>query len=82
MANVFISHRKADVALAEQLAQEVKGAGHEVWFDDWKIDIGDSIVERINEGVGRHVVSRALLFLVRNVGLGGIENGCRPCPGS
>ena len=51
MANVFISHRKADVALAEQLAQEVKGAGHDVWFDDWKIDIGDSIVERINEGL-------------------------------
>jgi hypothetical protein len=51
MANVFISHRKADVTLAERLAQEIKAAGHEVWFDDWKIDIGDSIVEKINQGL-------------------------------
>ena len=51
MANVFISHRKADVTLAEQLAQEVRVAGHEVWFDDWKIDLGDSIVGRVNEGL-------------------------------
>jgi hypothetical protein len=51
MANVFICHRKADVTLAERLAQEIKAAGHEVWLDDWKIDIGDSIVEKINEGL-------------------------------
>ena len=51
MANVFISHRKADVTLAEQLAQEVRAGGHEVWFDDWKIDLGDSIVGRVNEGL-------------------------------
>jgi hypothetical protein len=51
MANVFISHRKADAVLAEQLAKEVEAAGHQVWFDEWKIDLGDSIVERINEGL-------------------------------
>ncbi|MCI5151268.1 MAG: toll/interleukin-1 receptor domain-containing protein [Candidatus Electrothrix sp. MAN1_4] len=51
MANVFISHRKADVTLAEQLAQEVQTAGHDVWFDDWEINVGDSIVEKINEGL-------------------------------
>lgn len=51
MANVFISHRKVDVILAERLSQEIKAAGHEVWFDDWKIDIGDSIVEKINQGL-------------------------------
>lgn len=51
MANVFISHRKVDAVLAERLAQEMKVVGHEVWFDDWKIDLGDSIVEKINEGL-------------------------------
>ncbi|HEY9895218.1 MAG TPA: toll/interleukin-1 receptor domain-containing protein [Candidatus Sericytochromatia bacterium] len=51
MPNVFISHRKDDANQAEQLATEVRDAGHEVWFDEWKIDLGDSIVERIDEGL-------------------------------
>ena len=51
MANVFISYRRADIQKAEQLATEIRNAGHQVWFDEWKIDVGDSIVERINEGL-------------------------------
>src|SRR5919199_5477392 len=51
MPNVFISHRKDDAQLAEQLATEVRDAGHEVWFDEWNINLGDSIVERIDEGL-------------------------------
>ena len=51
MANVFISYRKADYLKAEQLATEIRSAGHEVWLDEWKIDIGDSIIQKINEGL-------------------------------
>jgi hypothetical protein len=51
MANVFISHRKDDAQQAKQLADEILKAGHQVWFDEWNIGIGDSIVERINEGL-------------------------------
>ena len=51
MANVFISHRKADGEQAEKLGTEIRNAGHEVWFDEWKIDVGDSIVERVDEGL-------------------------------
>jgi len=51
MANVFVSHRTADLALAERLAIELRNAGHEVWLDNWKIGVGDSIVEKINEGL-------------------------------
>jgi hypothetical protein len=51
MPNVFISHRKTDAQMAEQLATEVSNAGHEVWFDEWNINLGDSIVERIDEGL-------------------------------
>ena len=25
--------------------------GHQVWFDEWQINIGDSIVERVNQGL-------------------------------
>jgi hypothetical protein len=51
MANVFISYRQIDTDSAENLASEVASAGHQVWFAEWKIDIGDSIVERVNEGL-------------------------------
>lgn len=51
MASVFISHRGADQAVAERLAQALRDRGHEVWIDIWKIEVGDSIVERINAGL-------------------------------
>jgi hypothetical protein len=51
MPNVFISYRHSDAQEAEQLAKEIRDAGHQVWFDEWKIDVGDSIVELIDEGL-------------------------------
>jgi len=51
MANVFISHRGSDVQQAERLANEIRDAGHQVWLDEWNITLGDSIVERMNEGL-------------------------------
>lgn len=51
MANVFISHRRSDVHEAERLAKEIRQAGHQVWFDEWEISIGDSIIQRMNEGL-------------------------------
>ena len=51
MPNVFISHRRADAKKAERLATEIRAAGHEVWLDDWNINLGDSIVQRMNEGL-------------------------------
>lgn len=51
MANIFISHRGNDAPQAEQLAIEIRNAGHKVWLDTWEITIGDSIVQRMNEGL-------------------------------
>jgi hypothetical protein len=51
MANVFLSHRDSDTGIAGRLATEIQAAGHKVWFDAWDIALGDSIVERINEGL-------------------------------
>lgn len=52
MANVFISHRGGDAPVAERLAEQIRSAGHQVWFDEWEVNIGDSIVGRMNEGLG------------------------------
>lgn len=51
MANVFISHRGADLSVATRLAKDFKEKGHTVWLDEWDIHIGDSVVDRINEGL-------------------------------
>ena len=51
MANLFISHRGADANEAERLAAELRARGHQVWLDRWDIQVGDSIVEKINEGL-------------------------------
>ncbi|MGN9762841.1 toll/interleukin-1 receptor domain-containing protein [Streptomyces sp. SD31] len=51
MANVFISHRKDDAAQADRLARDISAAGHDVWFDEWNIQLGDSVVERMNSGL-------------------------------
>jgi hypothetical protein len=51
MPNVFISHRSADATLAEQLALEIRDAGHKVWLDTWEISIGDELAEKMNEGL-------------------------------
>lgn len=51
VTNVFISHRSADTAIAEKLARSIERAGHLVWFDLWDINLGDSIVGRMNEGL-------------------------------
>lgn len=51
MANVFVSYRTPDAALAERLASCMRDAGHDVWLDRWEIVVGDSIVEQINNGL-------------------------------
>src|SRR5574341_1478559 len=51
MPTVFVSHHSADAALAERLAAELRADGNDVWLDRWSIDLGDSIVGRMNEGL-------------------------------
>ncbi|MDA0166214.1 toll/interleukin-1 receptor domain-containing protein [Solirubrobacter ginsenosidimutans] len=59
MTGTFISHRRSDTALAERLAEDLRSLGHEVWFDEWEIDLGDSIVEKMNAGL---TTTRALVL--------------------
>jgi hypothetical protein len=51
MPHIFISHRKRDDSLAEKLSIALSLAGHQLWLDEWNISLGDSIIERINEGL-------------------------------
>jgi hypothetical protein len=50
MARVFVSHRGSDAAEAEQLADELRKAGHQVRLDVWDVNVGDSIIKYMNDG--------------------------------
>jgi hypothetical protein len=48
---VFLSYTHSDRAFAERLAIDLTRAGVQVWFDEWEIRAGESIVERVGEGL-------------------------------
>lgn len=51
MSKVFLSHSHADKTFARRLAADLRSAGHTIWIDEAEINIGDSLVERIREGL-------------------------------
>lgn len=53
MSSVFLCHRKVDSEKVKKLAAAISKVGHDVWFDEWEIGVGDSIVERVNSGLSR-----------------------------
>lgn len=48
---VFISHTSDDHEFVLVLAKKLKDDGIDVWIDDWELDVGDSIVKKISEGL-------------------------------
>ena len=51
MSTVFLSHSHADKPFARKLAASLRAAGHGVWIDEAEINIGDSLIEKIREGL-------------------------------
>jgi len=51
MARVFISHSSNDKAVARKLVADLRTLGHEPWLDEYAIRVGDSIPDRIEEGL-------------------------------
>lgn len=51
MAKVFISYTAANRDVARRLASDLQHLGHEVFFDEWSIPLGDSIVSSVNQGL-------------------------------
>lgn len=47
---IFLSHSVKDKSLADRLAEDLRAAGAEVWYDSDEINVGDSILEKIEQG--------------------------------
>lgn len=48
---IFISHSSKDKTTARWIGTDLKAAGHTPWFDEWDIHVGESIPEKISEGL-------------------------------
>jgi small GTP-binding protein len=57
--DVFLSHSSKDKAIVRAVAERLRADKLRVWFDEWAINPGDSILEKIEEGLER---SRVLVF--------------------
>jgi hypothetical protein len=47
----FLCHASEDKSIVELFAKKLKSTGSHVWFDNWEIKVGDSIVEKIDKGL-------------------------------
>lgn len=58
---VFLCHSSEDKEIVEQFALRLKSSKNYVWFDKWEIKVGDSIVEKINDGL--NTMTHLVIFL-------------------
>ncbi len=48
---LFFSHSSLDKAIVRPLAEELRANGVDVWFDEWEMGPGDSLVQKISDGL-------------------------------
>lgn len=48
---VFLSHSSADKPFVERLAYDLERVNVGVWYDKWEIRVGDSLIEKIAQGI-------------------------------
>lgn len=48
---VFISYNHVDRNFVKKLADNLQDFGLSVWWDEWEIKVGDSIFQKVNDGI-------------------------------
>ncbi|MBL3940549.1 toll/interleukin-1 receptor domain-containing protein, partial [Bacteroides thetaiotaomicron] len=61
---VFLSHSSRDKSIVDGVFNELHKAGIRAWYDRYEIDPGDSITDKINEGLASSQIG--LLFFSKN----------------
>ena len=51
MAYIFLSHSHHDKPFARKVAADIRASGHTVWIDEAEINVGDSLIEKISDGL-------------------------------
>lgn len=50
---VYLAHASEDKAMVRPIAEYLMANGIDVWFDEWEIDPGDSLRQKMEEGLGK-----------------------------
>ena len=58
---VFLSHTSTDKVFVRRLAGDLKAHNVGVWLDEWEMRVGDSIVERVQQGIDESVYLAVVL---------------------
>lgn len=53
LRKVFISYSYKDKEFVQKLASDLQARGIRLWYDRLEINVGDSIVEKIEQGIGQ-----------------------------
>ncbi len=53
MSSIFLCHSHADKSFVDKLAKDLRRSGYYVWADDAEIKIGDSLIQKIREGIDK-----------------------------
>ena len=53
VVHAFVCHASDDKNAARELATLMRSMGADVWLDEWEIRVGDSIVEKIGDALGK-----------------------------
>lgn len=68
--DVFVSHASEDKdRFVRPLAEALRVGSINVWYDEWELEVGDRLVERINDGLARSrfgVVVPSPAFFAKN----------------
>ena len=48
---IFLSHSSADKAVVNRIANDLRDRKVPVWFDKWELKVGDSLTQRIEDGI-------------------------------
>jgi hypothetical protein len=51
LKHLFLAHSSDDKGLVRRLATDISLRGVPVWFDEWEIKVGDSLIDRISAGI-------------------------------
>ncbi len=61
MKSIFLSHSSLDKPMARRIAESLKALGVKVWLDEAEIGVGDSLTDKIGEGLANADFVGALL---------------------
>lgn len=64
LVQAFICHSSDDKPIAREIANRLHTLGTDVWFDEWEIKVGESIVTKINEALDR--MTHLVVLLSKN----------------